>query len=487
MEHYSLTELNKALHNKKISSIELTHYFLDRINSYNSTLNSFISICKDTALIQAKHADSKIQNNQAGLLTGIPLAHKDIFCTQGIKTSCGSKMLDNFISPYNAHIVEQLNAENMVMLGKTNMDEFAMGSSNENSYYGATLNPWDVSKVPGGSSGGSACAVAARLVPACTGSDTGGSIRQPASFCGICGLKPTYGRVSRWGMTAFASSFDQAGIFATSSEDLSLLLQVMAGYDPKDSTSVKYEVEEYHKYLEQPLTGVTIGIPKEYFSKELDSNTANAVMETALTLEKQGCTLQDISLPHTKYASACYYILSTAECSSNLSRYDGVRYGYRCHDPKNLEDLYRRSRGEAFGKEVKRRIMLGTYILSAGYYDAYYVKAQKIRRLIQQDFIQAFQHVNVILSPTTPTAAFDLHSREHDPLAMYLSDIFTISANLAGIPAASFPVGFQNNLPLGAQLMAPCFQENIILQVMHQYQLSTDWHKKSPTLKEINS
>lgn len=486
MENKTLLELSQALHNKSISSVELTQLFLQRINKYDKQLNSFITLCETTAMQQAKLADSKLHSNQAGILTGIPLAHKDVFCTENIKTSCASKMLDNFISPYNAHIVDQFNHAQMIMLGKTNMDQFAMGSSNENSYYGAVQNPWDISKVPGGSSGGSACAVAARLIPAATGSDTGGSIRQPASFCGICGIKPTYGRVSRWGMVAFASSFDQAGAFAKSAEDLCLLLQTMAGHDAKDSTSVACEVENYQQNLNQRLDGISIGIPKEYFINELDADIADSVMQSAYILEKQGATLKEISLPHTKYASACYYILSTAECSSNLARYDGVRYGYRCSNPKNIHDLYKRSRHEAFGDEVKRRIMLGTYILSAGYYDAYYIKAQKIRNLIQQDFINAFQDVSLILSPTTPTSAFELHTKEQDPIAMYMSDIFTISANLAGIPAASFPIGFQNNLPIGAQLMAPAFQEKIILQAMHNYQKATDWHNKTPSLEECS-
>lgn len=478
MHKLTLAELGRLLKEKKVSSVEMTEFFLKRIKQYDPQLNSFITVTEAHALDQAKAADKIIAQGNATALTGIPIAQKDIFCTAGIKTTSGSKMLDNFIAPYNATSVEKFNAAGAVLLGKTNMDEFAMGSSNETSYYGAVRNPWDMNKTPGGSSGGSAAAVAARLAPAATGTDTGGSIRQPAALCGVTGLKPTYGLVSRYGMIAFASSLDQGGPLALSAEDAALMLQVMAGHDPKDSTSINRAVPDYAKTLNDDLQGLRVGLPKEYFENGLDKSIADAVAETIKILEKLGAKTVEISLPHTDLSASAYYVLAPAECSSNLARYDGVRYGYRCQDPVDLEDLYKRSRSEGFGKEVKRRILIGTYVLSSGYYDAYYCRAQKIRRLIRNDFLHAFEKVDVILTPSTPTPAFNIGEKLTDPVAMYLSDVYTIAVNLAGIPGLSMPIGFSpNGLPLGGQLIGNYFSEAKLLNVAHRYQQVTDWHR----------
>ncbi len=481
MHNQTLAALSTALKNKKISSEELTRHYLQRIKQYDPQLNSFITVAEEYALAQAKAADSQIAAGKAGALTGIPIAQKDIFCTQGIKTTCGSKMLDNFIAPYNATSVEQFNAAGTVLLGKTNMDEFAMGSSNENSYYGPVKNPWDLSKIPGGSSGGSAAAVAARLTPGATGTDTGGSIRQPAALCGITGLKPTYGRVSRYGMIAFASSLDQGGPLAQTAEDVAILLGAMAGYDSRDSTSINQPVPDYTQSLNDDLRGLKIGLPTEYFGDGLDPVIAQSIEEMIKTLERLGAKTHKISLPHTDLCASVYYVLAPAECSSNLARYDGVRYGYRCEAPVNLEDLYKRSRSEGFGKEVQRRILIGTYVLSSGYYEAYYRRAQKVRQLIRDDFVEAFKTVDVILTPATPTPAFNIGEKMTDPVAMYLSDVYTIAVNLAGIPGLSMPVGFsRNGLPLGGQLIGNYFSEAKLLNIAHRYQQETDWHQRVP-------
>ena len=484
MHTKTLSELSTSLHKGDISSVELTQHYLDRIRTHNNQLNAYITVCEDKALEQARAADQKIQQKTAGKLTGIPIAHKDIFCTKGIRTSCASKMLDNFISPYNATVVEKVNSAGMVTLGKTNMDEFAMGSSNETSFYGPVKNPWDNACVPGGSSGGSAAAVAANLAPIATGTDTGGSIRQPASLCNLTGLKPTYGRISRYGMIAFASSLDQAGPLARSAEDAALLLNEMAGFDILDSTSVEREVPDYTATLQDSIEGLKIGLPKEYFSEGLDPQVA-AVIEAAIKIyESLGATIKDITLPNTGLAVPTYYVVAPAECSSNLSRMDGVRFGHRCDNPKDLLDLYQRSRGEGFGEEVKRRIMTGTYALSSGYYDAYYLKAQQCRRLISNDFQQAFKDIDVIMGPTTPTTAFKLGDKTDDPISMYLADIYTISTNLAGLPGLSIPSGFVKGLPVGLQLIGNYFDEARLLNVAHSFQQATDWHKKNPSYFE---
>ena len=476
----SLSELSAMLEAGDVSSVQLTEHFLARIKAHDTELNSFISITEAQALAAAAEADAQRSAGKAGPLTGIPIAHKDIFCTKGVKTSCGSKMLDNFTSPYDATVVEKLQQAGVIMLGKTNMDEFAMGSSNETSFYGAVKNPWNTRAVPGGSSGGSAASVAARLAPAATGTDTGGSIRQPASFCGITGLKPTYGRVSRYGMIAFASSLDQAGPMAQSAEDCALLLNAMSGFDPKDSTSLEQPVPDYRAELNRPLEGLRIGLPKEYFGEGLGEDI-NSVVQTALQQYREmGAEIIDISLPNTHLAVPVYYVVAPAECSSNLSRFDGVRFGHRCEDPKDLEDLYKRSRGEGFGEEVKRRIMVGTYALSAGYYDAYYIKAQQLRRMISDDFKQAFEKVDVIMGPAAPETAFNIGEKTDDPISMYLSDIYTIAVNLAGLPGMSVPAGFSNNMPVGLQIIANHFEESRLLNVAHQYQQQTDWHKQIP-------
>lgn len=480
MHNKSLSELSTALHSGDISSVELTQHYLDRINKHNAELNAFITVTDARALEQAKAADKLFASKKAGALTGIPLAHKDIFCTQGIRTSCASKMLDKFIAPYNATVVEKIDASGMVTLGKTNMDEFAMGSSNETSFYGPVKNPWDTDRVPGGSSGGSASAIAARLAPIATGTDTGGSIRQPSSLCNLTGLKPTYGRVSRYGMIAFASSLDQAGPMATSAEDAAWLMNVMSGFDKRDSTSVDRDVPDYTASLNDSVEGMTIGLPKEYFGEGLDSKVAATVEAAIKTYESMGAKIKEISLPNTSLAIPTYYVVAPAECSSNLSRMDGVRFGHRAEDPKDLMDLYTRSRGEGFGDEVKRRIMIGAYALSAGYYDAYYLKAQQCRRLISNDFQEAFKEVDVIMGPTAPTPAFRFGEKVNDPVAMYLEDIYTINTNLAGIPSISIPAGFVDGLPVGLQIIGNYFGEGRLLNAGHQYQQQTDWHQRVP-------
>jgi aspartyl-tRNA(Asn)/glutamyl-tRNA(Gln) amidotransferase subunit A len=480
MHDKTLAGLAAGLARGEFSSTELTRHFLDRIQRFDGGLNSFITVCKEQALAQAAAADAARAAGRAGALTGIPLAQKDIFCTRGVKTSCGSKMLDNFISPYDAAVIERFNAAGAVMLGKTNMDEFAMGSSNETSFYGGVKNPWDTTKVPGGSSGGSAAAVAARLAPAATGTDTGGSIRQPAALCNLTGLKPTYGRISRWGMIAFASSLDQAGPMAQSAEDAALLLNVMAGHDARDSTSIDHPVPDYTATLGDDIAGLRIGLPRQYFGAGLDAGVAKVIEAAIDELKKLGATVVDIDLPSSDLAVPAYYVIAPAECSSNLSRFDGVRFGHRCEDPRDLTDLYKRSRAEGFGAEVKRRIMVGTYALSAGYYDAYYLQAQKVRRLIKDDFTRAFEQCDVIAGPTSPTVAFGLGEKQSDPIAMYLSDIYTIATNLAGLPGMSLPAGFEKNLPVGLQLIGNYWSEAKLLNVAHRYQQATDWHRRLP-------
>lgn len=480
LHQLTLAEVARGLADKQFSAQELASALLSRIQQLDPQLNSFITVTEENALAQAKAADERRAKGETGALLGAPIAHKDLFCTQGVRTSCGSKILDAFVSPYDATVVERLADAGTVSLGKLNMDEFAMGSANESSHYGPVKNPWDTSRVPGGSSGGSAAAVAARLIPAATGTDTGGSIRQPAALTNLTGIKPTYGRVSRWGMIAYASSLDQGGPLARTAEDCALMLGAMAGFDPKDSTSVDQPVDDYLAALAKPLTGLRIGLPKEYFGAGLDSRIADAVMAVVEQLKQLGAVVKEISLPNMQHAIPAYYVIAPAEASSNLSRFDGVRYGYRCEDPKDLQDLYKRSRAEGFGAEVKRRIMVGTYALSAGYYDAYYLKAQKIRRLIKNDFVSAFADVDVILGPTTPNLAWKLGEKNNDPVAQYLEDIYTITANLAGIPGLSMPAGFVDGLPVGVQLLAPYFQEGRLLNVAHQYQLATDWHKQAP-------
>ncbi len=473
----TIAQLSQGLKDKEFSSVEITQHYLDRIKQ--SDLNAFITVTDELAMSQARAADEKIAAGTSNILTGIPYAHKDIFCTQGVKTSAGSKMLDNFISPYDATVSHQLNQADTVMLGKVNMDEFAMGSSNENSFYGAVKNPWNTDKIPGGSSGGSAAAVAGGLSCFATGTDTGGSIRQPASLCGITGLKPTYGRVSRYGMIAYASSLDQAGPMTKTAEDAAIVLNAMAGFDEKDSTSAEQAVPDYTANLNDSIQGLTIGLPKEFFSEGLDDEVATQVMNAVKEFEAMGATVKEISLPNSAYAIPTYYIVAPCECSSNLSRLDGVRYGYRCDEPKDLEDLYLRSRSEGFGAEVKRRIMIGAYALSAGYYDAYYLKAQKTRHLISDDFKKAFAEVDVIMGPVSPTTAFDLGSVK-DPVSMYLADIYTLSANLAGLPGMSIPAGFSNKLPVGLQLIGNYWSESKLLNIAHQFQQQTDWHQQTP-------
>ncbi len=480
----SISELADGLRQGSFSSLELTRHFLHRISEHDRQLNAFVSLCPESALQAAEVADARLRRDEGGLLTGIPIAHKDIFCTQGVKTSCGSRMLDNFIAPYDATIVERLQAAGAVMLGKTNMDEFAMGSSNETSHYGPVRNPWDRQRVPGGSSGGSAAAVAARLVVAATGTDTGGSIRQPAALCGITGLKPTYGRVSRYGMIAFASSLDQGGIFTQSAEDAAILLQAMAGFDPRDSTCVETEVPDYLAAVRaaggRSMPGLRIGVPQEYFGEGLDPGVAASIQEALESYRRLGAEIRDISLPHSSIAVPVYYVVAPAECSSNLARYDGVRFGHRCADPRDLEDLYKRSRSEGFGAEVKRRILIGTYVLSAGYYDAFYLKAQQLRQLIAGDFRRAFAEVDVIMGPVSPTTAFRLGEKAEDPVTMYLSDIYTIAVNLAGLPALSIPVAPSAGLPVGLQLIGNYFCEEKLLAIAHRFQQETDWHRRRP-------
>jgi len=479
MHTKTIAQLAKGLRAGDYSSQELTESYLARIKQHQD-LNSFITITEHQAIAAAKQADAMLAAGDAPFLTGVPMAHKDIFCTLGVKTSCGSKMLDNFISPYNATVVEKFNAAGAVSLGKLNMDEFAMGSSNETSFYGAVKNPWATNCVPGGSSGGSAAAVAARLIPGATGTDTGGSIRQPAALCGITGLKPTYGRVSRYGMIAYASSLDQAGPMAQTAEDTALMLQAMVGFDPKDSTSVDCAVPDYTADLNNSLAGLKIGLPKEFFDEALNSEMAATIEAAINEYKKMGAEVIEVSMPNLKLATPAYYVIAPAECSANLSRVDGVRYGYRCENPADLNDLYIRSRGEAFGTEVKRRILVGTYALSEGYYDAYYIKAQKIRRLISDDFKQALEQVDVIMGPVSPTPAFGIGEKTDDPIEMYLADIYTIAINLAGLPAMSVPAGFIDNKPVGLQIIGNYFDEAKLLNVAHQYQQVTDWHQQTP-------
>jgi len=480
MHQLTLAEIARGLKDKTFSSAELTDALLARIAQLDPQLNSFITVTADLAREQAKAADARRAGGEDSALLGAPIAHKDLFCTQNVLTSCGSKILTGFKAPYNATVVEKLAAAGTVTLGKLNMDEFAMGSANESSHYGPVKNPWDLTRVPGGSSGGSAAAVAARLLPAATGTDTGGSIRQPAALTNLTGIKPTYGRVSRWGMIAYASSLDQGGPLARNAEDCALLLGAMAGFDPKDSTSVDQPIDDYLAVLSQPLAGLRIGLPREYFGAGLDARIGEKVMAVVEELKKLGATVKDISLPNMQHAIPAYYVIAPAEASSNLSRFDGVRFGHRCEDPKDLTDLYKRSRGEGFGAEVQRRIMVGTYALSAGYYDAYYVKAQQIRRLIKNDFMAAFADVDVILGPTTPNPAWKLGAKSSDPVAAYLEDVYTITANLAGLPGLSMPAGFVDGLPVGVQLLAPYFQEGRLLNIAHRYQQVTDWHTRAP-------
>ncbi len=476
----TLSELARGLAAGDFSSRELTEALLARIESHGSTLNAFITLTAETALAQADDADKQRAAGDAGPLNGLPIVHKDLFCTKGILTTCGSRILENFVSPYDATVVERISSAGAVLLGKTNMDEFAMGSSTETSYFGPAKNPWDTKLSPGGSSGGSAASVAARIVPAATGTDTGGSIRQPAALTGITGIKPTYGRVSRYGMVAFASSLDQAGVFTRSAEDAAMLLGVMAGLDPHDSTSVDEPVPDYVGGLAKPVKGLKIGVVRQHFDEGLDEQCGEAVKDALKALEGEGAELIEIDLPNIDLSVPVYYVVAPAECSSNLSRFDGVRYGHRADEPEDLLDLYCRTRGEGFGEEVKRRIMTGTYVLSAGYYDAYYLKAQKVRQLISHDFMRAFETVDVIAGPTAPTAAFAIGEKTDDPVTMYLNDIYTIGANLAGLPGISIPCGRPDGLPAGLQLLGPHFSEMAILACAHQYQQITHWHQACP-------
>src|SRR5215472_1368555 len=480
LHHIGLGGAAAGLRARRFSSVELTEAFLTRIERSQEALNAFISVTRAQVLNDAAEADRALAAGTGGALTGVPIAHKDLFCTRGVRTTCGSRMLDNFVSPYDATVVAKLKRAGAVMLGKTNMDEFAMGSSNETSYYGPVRNPWDQRLVPGGSSGGSAAAVAARLVPGATATDTGGSIRQPAALCGITGLKPTYGRVSRYGMVAFASSLDQGGVLTTSAADAALMLREMAGFDPNDSTSVEREVPDYVAQLDAPLAGLKVGLLKEFFDKGLDPENERRVREALKVFEGLGAKLTEVSLPNLPLSVPVYYVVAPAECSSNLARFDGVRFGHRCEKPRDLMDLYRRSRGEGFGAEVKRRIMTGTYVLSAGYYDAYYLKAQRVRQLINADFTRAFKEVDVLMGPTTPTPAFAIGAKTSDPITMYLNDIYTIGANLAGLPAVSIPCGFVGELPVGLQVVGPHFSEARILAAAHAYQRDSDWHTRVP-------
>jgi aspartyl-tRNA(Asn)/glutamyl-tRNA(Gln) amidotransferase subunit A len=479
LHNLTLGELADELSLGRLSSVELTRHFLARIERLNPTLNALITVTPDEALRAAAAADQRRAAGERGPLLGIPLIHKDIFCTDGVRTSCGSRMLDNFIAPYDATVVARLKAAGGVMLGKANMDEFAMGSSNETSFYGAVRNPWDTTKIPGGSSGGSAAALAARLAAFTTGTDTGGSIRQPAALTGVTGLKPTYGRVSRYGMIAFASSLDQAGVFALSAADAARVLQVMAGFDPLDSTSVDVPVPDYAALLEAPLKGLKIGLLQEFFDG-LESRAAGLIHDALQVYRALGATTVEVNLPNLPRSVPTYYVVASAEASSNLSRFDGVRFGHRCDQPQDLMDLYKRSRGEGFGAEVKRRIMTGTYVLSAGYFDAYYLKAQRVRRLITEEFRAAFAGVDLVIGPTTPTPAFDIGAKMDDPVTMYLNDIYTVGANLAGLPGMSLPCGYVDGLPMGLQLIGPHFSEGKLLAAAHQYQKATDWHRHAP-------
>ncbi len=480
MTFNSVKQILSAIRTKEVSATELTIEYLNRIKEKDDNLNCFITLTEELALKKAREIDDEISKNKHRALSGLPIAQKDIFCTKNIKTSCGSKMLDNFISPYDATVIEKLNNAGTIMLGKTNMDEFAMGSSNETSFYGPVKNPWDTDFVPGGSSGGSASAVAARIAPCSTGTDTGGSIRQPASLCGICGLKPTYGRVSRYGMIAFASSLDQAGLFTTDAIDAAIMLKEISGHDERDSTSSDVEVPDYHSFcMDNGKHVYTIGIPEE-FTENLNEDVKKTFYEAVKVLERLGCKIKKINLKYTGLGVSAYQVVAPAECSSNLSRFDGVRFGHRSENSSNLEQLYRQSRSEGFGKEVKRRILVGTYALSAGYYDAYYLKAQKVRNLIAKDFDNAFEQVDLIIGPTTPDKAFKIGEKMNDPIAMYLSDVYTVSTNLAGLPAMSIPMGFKEEMPLGLQIIGKHFDEKNILKISHQYQQETDWHLKEP-------
>jgi aspartyl-tRNA(Asn)/glutamyl-tRNA(Gln) amidotransferase subunit A len=476
----TLAQLSKGLRAREFSSVELVRRFLDRIDAHQPVLNAMITVLRDQALSAAEAADRELAAGRGGPLTGLPIVHKDLFCTEGVLTTCGSHMLDNFVSPYDATVVAKLKSAGAITLAKSNMDEFAMGSSNETSYFGPVRNPWNTELVPGGSSGGSAAAVAARLVPAATATDTGGSIRQPAALCGVTGVKPTYGRVSRYGLIAFASSLDQGGVIAITAADAALILREMSGFDPNDSTSVDMPVPDYLATLDAPLAGLKIGLLKEFFDKGLDAESEKRIREALALYERLGATLREVSLPNLPLSVPAYYVVAPAECSSNLARFDGVRFGHRAKDPRDLMDLYKRSRGEGFGAEVKRRIMTGTYVLSAGYYDAYYLKAQKVRQLISADFKRAFSEVDVLMGPTTPTPAFQIGAKTSDPITMYLNDIYTIGANLAGLPAMSIPCGFTGGLPVGLQIVGPHFSEGRLLNAAHVFQRETDWHTRVP-------
>ncbi len=481
MVNLSLSELSNALAGKKISSVELTQLFLARIAKLNGELNAFITVDAERSLKDARSADARRSAGEAGPLLGIPVAHKDIFCTQGLATTCGSRMLANFVSPYDAHVIEKFGAAGAILLGKTNMDEFAMGTSNESSHFGIVKNPWRKSAVPGGSSGGSAAAVAARMAPAATGTDTGGSIRQPAAFTGVCGLKPTYGVVSRYGMIAFASSLDQGGPLAKSAADVAALLNVMAGFDARDSTSLERPAEDYSRDLDTPIAGLRIGLPREYFGAGVDADVAARVRDAIRWFESQGAKTVEVTLPNTHLAVPVYYVIAPAEASSNLSRFDGVRYGHRAAEYADLYEMYCKSRAEGFGAEVKRRILIGTYVLSHGYYDAYYLQAQKIRRLIAKDFAGAFGQCDLVMGPTAPSTAFEIGAMSDDPVKMYLGDIFTIPASLAGLPGMSIPCGFDaKGLPVGLQVIGNYFSEARMLNAAHQYQKATDWHQRVP-------
>ena len=483
----SVCQLRQLLRDRSVSSVELTQAFLNQIEQVNPKLNAVVTVCHDEALEEARLADSQLASADAKTLTGVPLLHKDIFCTRGIRTTCGSRMLENFIPAYDATVVSKLKAEGVVVMGKCNMDEFAMGSSNETSYFGTVKNPWNLDCVPGGSSGGSAAALAAGMAPLVTGTDTGGSIRQPASLCGITGLKPTYGRVSRLGIIAFASSLDQAGPMARTAEDCALALTAMAGIDPGDSTSADLAVPDFHAALCSDVEGLRIGLPKQYFNEDLNPSVRERVMKALSELEKAGAVLTDIELPHSHYAIATYYVIAPAEASANLARYDGVRFGYRCDNPQDLEDLYLRSRSEGFGEEVQRRILVGTYALSAGFYDAYFNKAQQVRRVITQDFSRAFEQVDVIAGPSAPGVAFPFGAKQQDPVSMYMEDIYTLAVNLAGLPGLSVPAGLIDGMPVGLQLIGKAFDEQTILNAAYRLQLDTDWHLATPDLAGMAS
>jgi aspartyl-tRNA(Asn)/glutamyl-tRNA(Gln) amidotransferase subunit A len=481
MHRESLADLSRKLRSRKISSVELTSHFLDRIEGVGRALNAFITIDRERSLAQAAAADARIAKGDAGPLTGIPVAHKDLFCAKGWRTTCGSRILSNFVAPYDAHVIEQFDRAGAVILGKTNMDEFAMGSSNETSAFGPVRNPWDAGAVPGGSSGGSAAAVAAGLAPAATGTDTGGSIRQPASFTGVSGIRPTYGRVSRYGMVAFASSLDQGGALARSAADLAIVLEAMAGFDARDSTCVDRPRDDYSGGLGRGVKGLAIGVPKQYFTSDLTRDVAEPILAAIEELKRLGATLVEVELPNQALAVPVYYVLAPAEASSNLSRYDGVRYGVRAPEYTDLRDMYRKTRAQGFGPEVKRRILIGTYVLSHGYYDAYYLKAQKIRRLIARDFAQAFERCDLIVGPASPSVAFDLGEKSSDPVQMYLDDIYTVPINLAGLPGMSIPCGFGNKgRPVGLQIVGNYFDEARMLALAHAFQQATDWHTRAP-------